>query len=330
MKNRIFSKMLLAISLLLLVVACSDQQKNSGDSASNNIISSNSIEEQQGETKIVSTVKGDVEIPTKPKRIVALYYHHLLLALDTEVIGANLTWWGGSPYLAELESSSIVDVGGPPSLEAIAALEPDLIIMNNNNNDDYEQIAKIAPSVLIPYDPERNVYEDTELIAEIVGKQDKSKELLARFYEQAEEARQELAGIIDENTKAAIIRIEGEGAQFSVFGANYGRGGWPIYEGLKLKNTDKIQQELEAQNLGLIQQLSMELLPEYVNDADYIFVSNEGEGIDLVKNSPFWAQIPAVQKGNAIELDGLKYFYFDPISVEGQLIELTELLLELH
>lgn len=332
----------LVMMILLLTAACSgstnSNSSNRSEGAETGSAELGPAAEQttepaageQNETKIVSTVKGDVEIPTNPKRIVALYYHHLLLALDTEVIGANLTWWGGSPYLAQLETGKIVDVGGPPSLEAIAALEPDLIIMNNNNNDDYEQLAKIAPSVLIPYDPNRNVYEETEMIAEIVGKQDQSKQLLERFNEKAAVERARLADIADESTTAAIIRIEGNGGQFSVFGENYGRGGWSIFEGLKFKNTDKIQQELEAQDLGLIQQLSLELLPDYIADADYIFVSNEGEGIELIKDEPIWQGIPAVQQGNVIELEGKKYFYFDPVSIEGQLTELTDLILQLH
>jgi iron complex transport system substrate-binding protein len=72
----------------------------------------------------------------------------------------------------------------------------------------------------------------------------------------------------------------------------------------------------------------MELLPEYVADADYILVSNEGEGLELVKDSDTWKTIPAVKNNKAIELDGKQYFYFDPISIEAQLDLITELLLE--
>lgn len=279
-------------------------------------------------TRVVSTVKGDVEIPAEPKRIVSLYYHHILLAFGVKPVGANLTWWGGSPYLAELEGDGIVDVGGPPSLEAVTALDPDLIIVNNNNEEDYDQLSKIAPTVMIPYDAKRNVYEDAKLIAELIGKPEAGDQLLADFEEKAAVARAKLVGVMDENAKVAIIRIEGQGGQFAVFGENYGRGGWSIYEGLMLQQPAKIKEELEKEGLGLVQQLSMELLPEFLAEADYIFVSNEGEGIDAIQDKALWQSIPAVKNGRAIELDGKRYFYFDPISINGQIDSITELLLK--
>lgn len=284
--------------------------------------------EKKEKTRIVSTVNGDVEIPAEPKRIVALYYHHLLLAFDMKPVGANLAWWGGSPFLTELESDGIVDVGGPPSLEAVAALEPDLIIMNSNNAEDYEQFAKIAPSVLLPYDPANSAYDDAKLLGEIVGKPEAGEQLLKRFDEKAKAAREKLSGKIDENAKVAIIRMDEKGGQFSIFGYNYGRGGWPVYRGLNLKMPTRIEKELNDQKAQIVQQLSIELLPEYVADADYILVSNEGEGIESVKSSEVWGTIPAVKNNKAIELDGKQYFYFDPISTEAQLDLITELLLQ--
>lgn len=285
-------------------------------------------DDNTAETRIVSTVKGDVEIPAKPKRIVALYYHHLLLAFDMKPVGANLTWWGGSPFLQELESDGITDVGGPPSLEAVTALDPDLIIMNSNNEEDYEQYAKIAPAVLIPYNAANSAYDDAKLLGDILGVPEAGEELLKRFEEKAAAARDKIAGKIDEDAKVAIIRIEGKGSQFSIFGYNYGRGGWSVYRGLNLKLPSRIEQELNAQNAQIVQQLSLELLPEYVADADYILVSNEGEGMDLVTESDTWKTIPAVQNNKAMELDGKQYFYFDPISIEAQIDLITDLLLQ--
>ncbi|GGG64590.1 ABC transporter substrate-binding protein [Paenibacillus radicis (ex Gao et al. 2016)] len=284
--------------------------------------------EKKEKTHVVSTVNGDVEIPSEPKRIVALYYHNILLAFDMKPVGANLTWWGGSPFLKDFESEGIVDVGGPPSPEAVAALDPDLIIMNSNNADDYEQYAKIAPSVLIPYDPANSVYDDSKLLGEVLGKPEAGEKLLKQFEEKAKAAREKLTGKIDENAKVAIIRIDAKGGQFSIFGYNYGRGGWSVYKGLNLKMPAKIEKELNDQNAQIVQKLSIELLPEYLADADYVLVSNEGEGIDSLANRDIWKTIPAVKNNKAIELDGKQYFYFDPISIEAQLDLITELLLK--
>ena len=208
-------------------------------------------------TRIVSTVNGDVEIPAHPQRIVALYYHHILFALGEKPVGANLTWWGGSPFLAEQEAG-VTDVGGPPSLEAVAALEPDLIIMNSNNAEDYEQFAKIAPSVLIPYDGGRTVYQETEEIAKLLDRPDEAARLLEEFEKKAEAARVKLEGVLASDAKAAIIRFDGNGGEFTVFGDNYGRGGWPIYRGLKLQYPAKIKEDVIDNGTQILQELPLE------------------------------------------------------------------------
>jgi iron complex transport system substrate-binding protein len=229
-----------------------------------------------------------------------------------------------SPFLTGLESE-IIDVGGPPSLEAVAALEPDLIIMNSNNKDDYEQFAKIAPSVLIPYDGNRSVYGDAELIAELLGKPEAANQLTADFEKKAAEARAKLEGVLD-GTKAAIIRIDGQGGQFTVFGDNYGRGGWSIYKGLQMQYPAKIKEAVIDSGKQIVQELSLEQLPEFVEDADYLFVSNEGIGLETVKDSAVWKSIPAVKENRVIELDGKQYFYFDPLSILAQLDLIVDLL----
>lgn len=331
------------VCLLLVVAACGGQttENTAGSATTNQEAGAGTTQTtepetktaepqpEQGKTRKIDTIKGEVEIPVNPQRVVALYYHHQLLALDLKPVGANLTWWGGSPYLTEQESG-IVDVGGPPSLEAVSALEPDLIIMNDNNSDDYEQWAKIAPAVFIPYDPQRNVYEDAKLIADIVGKSDIADTLLEKFEEKATAVRAKLDGIVKTGAKAAIIRIEGKGGQFAVFGANYGRGGWPIFEGLKLQQVPKVKEEMDKQGKGLLQELSFELLPEYVGDADYIFVSDEGESLETIKDDPVWNSLSAVKNGKVIELEKASYFYFDPISIEGQLDSIADKLLAVH
>lgn len=302
----------LILSFSLVLGACGNgEKKESGD---------------KPETRIVKTVKGDVEIPAEPKRIVALYYHHILFAMDIKPVGANLTWWGGSPFLMEQEKD-LTDVGGPPSLEAVAALDPDLIILNSNNEENYDDLAKIAPSILIPYDGSRSAYDDAKLVAEILGKPSAAEELQKKFNEKAEAARKRIEGKVAEGTTAAIIRIEGKGSQFSLFGDNYGRGGWSIYHGLNLQMPDIIKTELIDSKAQIVQQLSLERLPEYVGDADYIFVSNEGEGLDQLQNSEVWKSLEAVKNNKVIELDK-KYFFFDPISIEGQLDLITELIVK--
>ncbi|MFD0589434.1 ABC transporter substrate-binding protein [Paenibacillus sp. GCM10027627] len=261
-------------------------------------------------------------------KIVALYYAGILMAMGVKPVGANLTWWGGSEFLRHQENG-IVDVGAQPTLEAIAALEPDLILMNDNHLKDYGQFSKIAPTVVIPYDGKRNVYEDIRLIGGLIDHHQAAEQFIARYGGKAAASRAKLAaaGMAIDKRTAAIIRIEAGGSRFAVFGDNYGRSGWAVYRGLGLEAPIKVRQLIES-GKQIAQQLPIELLPHYAGASDYLFVVNEGEGVECMQDKEVWKEIAAVKGHRVFELDKERFSYFDPISLEAQLELLTDLLLE--
>ncbi|RXZ83772.1 helix-turn-helix domain-containing protein [Paenibacillaceae bacterium] len=260
-------------------------------------------------------------------RVVALYYANVLLSIGVKPIGANLTWWGGSAFLREQEQD-IVDIGIEPSLEALSRLKPDLILINDYHNADYALLSQIAPTVMLPYEGGRSIYEDARLIGKLINKPQASEELQLRFERLAAEAREKLTGIVSRQATAAIVRFEQEGRRFTVFGDNYGRGGWPIYRGLRLGIPEPVRRCAIDSGLQIVQDLPIDELPTYAGSADYLFVADEGEGIEHVRNSPVWLSLPAVTQGRAHVLDQANFSYFDPISIEGQLGLLVQLLSE--
>ncbi|MNO16577.1 Iron(3+)-hydroxamate-binding protein YxeB precursor [compost metagenome] len=261
-------------------------------------------------------------------RIVALYYSGILLAMGVKPVGANLTWWGGSKFLKELQTD-VVDVGAPPSLEKIAELEPDLIIMNDGDSKAYDQYAKIAPSVVIPYDGRRSIYEEIRLVGNLVDNPYAAEQFMDHYERRAAAARAKLAevGIVGKERAAAIIRIEGNGRRFSVFGDKYGRSGWAVYRGLQLSAPVRVRQLMDS-GMQIEQNLPLGRLNEYTADADYLFVINEGEGIEHIVERDKWNRLEVVRLKNVFELDKPRFSYFDPISLEAQLELLTEMLLE--
>lgn len=259
-------------------------------------------------------------------RVVAFYYGGILLSMGTKPVGANLTWWGGSAFLRDMESD-ITDVGITPSLDMIAELAPDLILMNSNNLADYEPLSKIAPSVMIPYDGNRTVYEDMRIVGELIGSTAEADRYIARYESKAASAREMIrrSRVADEKTVATIIRFEAKGEEFAVFGSNYGRSGWPLYSGLRLLPLLQVRRMME-QGIHFRQHIPIDLLTEYAADSDYIFVIHETEGIEHVANREIWQQLHAVRHGRVFELGHERFSYFDPISIESQLELLTELL----
>jgi ABC-type Fe3+-hydroxamate transport system substrate-binding protein len=115
--------------------------------------------ESAGETRtFVDALGHEVEVPARPKRIVAL--HQLvtaqLLSLDAPVIGSTGL---DERYLDGFDLSGIADVGAwdEPDIEAIIGLEPDLVVLNvwdrkvNHPAEVVEQLEKVAPVVALEH-----------------------------------------------------------------------------------------------------------------------------------------------------------------------------------
>ena len=118
------------------------------------------------DTVTVTDMKGEVALPANPERIVDVAgLTEELLILDMKVIAsANTSMFDGvsvPKHLATLFAERGIEVVGNYSgssstgdlnLEKIAELKPDLIIMNIRHEKVYEQLAAIAPTVMIDDD----------------------------------------------------------------------------------------------------------------------------------------------------------------------------------
>ena len=118
------------------------------------------------DTVTVTDMKGEVAIPANPQRIVDVAgLTEELLILDMKVIAsANTSMFDGvsvPKHLTTLFAEKGIEVVGNYSgssstgdlnLEKIAELKPDLIIMNIRHEKVYEQLAAIAPTVMIDDD----------------------------------------------------------------------------------------------------------------------------------------------------------------------------------
>ncbi|OLV16495.1 ABC transporter substrate-binding protein [Deinococcus marmoris] len=133
--------------------------------------------------------RGTLELPAPVKRVVALEYSFIdtLLALGVTPAGASLGTQGGDrgapPYL-RARTAKIPAVGSraQPSLEAIAALRPQLILADAFvQGEIYPQLAKLAPTAA--FQSRRGSLDDlnaqTLAIGQLVGREAAAKQLLA-------------------------------------------------------------------------------------------------------------------------------------------------------
>jgi iron complex transport system substrate-binding protein len=169
-----------------------------------------------------------VEVPVAPKRVVTLHDSSLtvpLVELGIIPVGSfGRAAADGGFYMrgaatltgATFENSNIAYVGGTPAdIEAIAALEPDLIITSSFQAAPVEQLEKIAPTVMVEDNVagELSTFED---IAELTGTQDRLVTLKARYEGQLNQIRALIEG---KNITASIFLMQdGQIAAWHTYG----------------------------------------------------------------------------------------------------------------
>jgi len=302
----------------LLIGGCGNS--NGGNAATPSASEPASSQTSENKTRVYKSEQGEIEIPANPQRIIAGGHLGSMIALGVKPVGAVKEWEADSPYLAG-KVDGIVDIGDPHSLEVIASLNPDLIVLSYA--EDIAPFSKIAPTVLIPYESLRTVDEQISVIADLLGKDKEGAEWLEQFHKNADEARAKVNAVIPEGKSAAIIGIMD--GTVGLLGDRFGRGGQALYNVLKLKPPERVQKLIDGD--GTVEQVSLEVLPEVVGD--YIFLSTFDEKDPAKKdivNSPVWKGLDAVKNGRMFELDHNRFYFSDPISIQGQLNLIVEML----
>lgn len=316
----------LLLCLTLLLSACStggtgSPSANEGIGKSTNQVEANSSNPTAttSQTKTVTTIKGDIEVPVNPQRVVVLYLMGDLLALGVNPVGISSVEEGAA-FASELDG--VTSLGAfKPDPEAVTALNPDLIIVTNE--EIYEGLKKIAPTVYIPYD--LPVEERMKLLGEILGKEGQAQEMLDNFRKKVEQSKEKLkqASILD---KTATIMESNKGSMAVMTGLGYGRGSQIIYQYLGMKAPEVLQREIaNARNDATSKDVSYEVLHEYVGD--YIFRSSFEGMIDL-SNNTIWNNLPAVKEGRLIDMSFGLFFYNDIYSLDKQLDFIVDSLLK--
>lgn len=272
------------------------------------------------ETRMFETVNGEIEIPSKPKRIVTDFYGGELLTVGANVVGVEPTAFDHPFIQDKLEETE--DIGEPINIEKVLSLQPDLIVVMYD--DHYEQLSEIAPTVYIPYGTTTNIEETVQLFADLIGNKEEGKAFLSKFAAKAEEGREKLKEVINENDTFGIYELTDKG-DIWIFGDNAGRGGQALYNALQLEMPHK--NENNDQTL----QLSMEVLPEYA--ADYMFLTtydpeNRGEALEELKASSIWQGLDATKNERIFYNDFDTFYRYDPIAVYEQIDLFVEMILE--
>lgn len=294
--------------LLLVVAACSTNDTKKDES-----------KEQKAATKTITTINGDIEIPTNVKRLVVEAYLPTALLLGVKPIGATEQDLLNVHIKDQIEG---IENTGESSPEKILALKPDLIITANPDTKAYEKLSKIAPTVVLPYETYRNVDDEVNALAELLGKDKEGDEWLADFHQTVKANRERLEGVMEPNETIALLGAYKD--DYYVYGDGIYRGGQAMYQQLQLKPSEGIQKNMIDKDITF-QQIAYEVLPEYAGD--YIFL-DESYSDGMNKDDELWQSLPAVKNDNVFYLDEAVFWPFDPIAVKNQVVVITDWLID--
>ncbi|RED86327.1 AraC family transcriptional regulator [Cohnella phaseoli] len=271
-------------------------------------------------TRVISTEKGDVEVPLNPQRVVVMYLIGDIAALGVKPVGISEIY-AGAAFTDRLTDADSLGPEYDVNPESVMALKPDLIIVATEFT--YDKLKSIAPTVYVPYE-KLTTEQRIEMLGKVFGKEQEAKALLEDFRKNVETSKQKLqaAGVLD---KTVTIMEGGAKEMFVVQSTHFGRGSQLIYDYLGMEAPDVIQNNMNASESEAGKSVSMEVLPEYAGD--YI-VRSSWEGMDDLSKNKIWNSIEAVKAGRIIEAEFGLFFYTDPLSLNKQLDLLTGKLLE--
>ncbi|MGY3714761.1 ABC transporter substrate-binding protein [Sutcliffiella cohnii] len=149
-------------------------------------------------------------IPSTPERVVILTNEgtEALLALGVTPVGAVQSWLGDPWYdhiAAEMEDVQVVGTESAVNLEAIAALQPDLIIGNKLRQEEvYEQLKSIAPTVFAET-IKGDWKENFQLYAKALNREEVGNDVLTSFDDRVEQISTDLGDQLQQ--EVSIVRF---------------------------------------------------------------------------------------------------------------------------
>lgn len=251
--------------------------------------------------RVVAHAMGETAIPAQPKRVVALdqSFVDAVLTLETEVVGYT-TYRGivsGLPdYLGPLaaaHAAEAVPVGQleEPSLEQIAALQPDLIVSAKVRHEAlYGQLSQIAPTVFS--ETTGAIWKDNlRLMGRALGKEELAETRISEYEERAATIGRQIAEASGGALPTiSIVRFAGEDT-VRLYTEN-------SYSGVVLRDVGFPRPPGRPTSEEIAVDVSQERILDL--DADHIFVATypdattDGPKAQFLTN-PLWSRLSGAQ-----------------------------------
>ena len=256
-------------------------------------------------TITVRDAKGEVEIPAEPKRIVDLSGNSDILSL----LGYSVAGTANSDaydytqlptYLQEpLQGAKILgySMQDTMDIEGILELHPDLIIISGEQEKMYEQLKKIAPTLMVEL-AQTDWRQDVNTFARMMQQEDRAASWLKSYDEKAKKAGAAVRKANGEDT--TYLALLASGGQLFVFDA--AGIGSVLYEDMGLKKPANMPRQ-DSISLPVI---SYEGLADL--DADHLIVVGTDADMKALKKNSIYKSMQAVKNNRVLELPSSPYF----------------------
>lgn len=251
-----------------------------------------------------------VEIPNKPKRIIASYLEDYLVALDEKPVAQWTVGEGKIQNYLQDKLKDIPTINYDLPYEDVLKFEPDLLLIGSNGSLEggkYKEYAKIAPTYVVKNGDNVTWRDQLEDIGKVLAKEAKAKEVEKDYDQLVKKTKTDLKDKIE--GKSAVVLWVTNNSAFMV--ADNRSSGQLLYQELGFE-VPKLTKDISKKATADFSQVSLESLSQL--DADYIFLVNSDSGAAMFKD-PLWSNIPAVKNNQLFEFDGeSSWLYNGPIA----------------
>ena len=292
MKKKILKTLVATCMTAMMFVGCASNSATNEDKAI-------------GKTVTVTDVRGEVEIPAEPQRIVDLSGNSDILSiLGYKVIGtANSDAYDYTKFPSYLEETlSGAEILGysmqdTMDVEAVMNLKPDLIVISTVQEKMYDALSEIAPTVMIQLEA-LNWKDDVRALAKVFNKEDVANEWLTKYETEAKEEGDKIKAEYGEDT--TYLSFLASGGQFFIFdGAGFGD---VLYNDMGLAKPAGMPEQTDI-SLPVVTYEGLAAIK-----ADYIFAIATDEDLAQLEANSIWNNLPAVKEGNVVILESSPYF----------------------
>lgn len=247
--------------------------------------------------RTITHAMGATTVPADPQRVVVLDTQELDAALSLGVVPVGATRTAVADALpsflaGKAPAGEIATVGtiAEPNLEAIAALQPDLILSSKLRHEDiYPQLSAIAPTVLA--ERTGDAWKGNFLLyADALGRKPAAEQQLADY-----EGRAAALGprVDAAETSVSVARFTSE--EIRLYGPK-------SFIGTVLADVGFVRPEVVARSTETFVKISSEQLGMAAGDVIFTCVFGSAETTAKATSQQVWSTLPAVQEGKVYDV----------------------------